>query len=111
LVTPSKGHFTKWVAKHAELGLVERKELPPDQRQRDEHNRAAPWLYAHVTESGENYLINGLLYAATNQGLSIPELIHIPKAAETILSASDLLIRVVQQVSGQSEPVPSSPIA
>jgi hypothetical protein len=110
LVTPSKGHFTKWLSKHAELGLVERKELPPHERTLDERNHNAPWLYAHVTESGEEYLIEGLLHAATHQGLSVPELVHISQAAESILNASNLLARIVGQVRGQSAISTQSPI-
>jgi hypothetical protein len=95
LIMPSKSHYSKWLREFIGLGLVEG-------RSNAGEGFGAPsnQSYAKVTEEAEELLLESTTYSVTNQGLTVPDLFHIPQVAETILQDSDLIERVIKQISG-----------
>lgn len=62
--------------------------------------RGVPQRIAHVTDDGEEVLLENVLYSVTHRGLTVPQLIPIPEAASAVLSQSDLVDRVIRAISG-----------
>lgn len=94
LIAPSRSGYSEALTDMEAEGVVDTKLAA-----RGEPGRRG--RLARVTPDGEDVLLENVVYSVTHRGLTVPELLHIPKAVNAVLYKSDFPARLFNAVSGQ----------
>jgi hypothetical protein len=91
----SRSGFVQLTAQFVELGFLERREAPSEQRHKGNMTR----VQIKTTLAGTEAMLDTIVYRVTHEGETVPEMLIHPVIGALVLETTDLKNRIIVAVS------------